>query len=341
MNYFIKIHSPNKAKNDIDDIVTSLGYSNLNPWFNRPRATDRFFAKICSTVHILARLQRGDTLFLQYPLKKFFNIICHAAHLKGAKVITVIHDLSSFHSNRCTPQEEADRLSDSDAIIVHNPRMMETLRQYGCTARLTSLDIFDYLSGNYPPSKSHQPHTPRSVVYAGALGRRKNEFLYKIDPNIQNWQLDIYGNGFEPEYAKLCKHISYHGFIDSEQFVSKIDADFGLVWDGDSISECSGRAGTYLKINNPHKTSFYLRSHLPVIVWDQAAMAQFITDNNIGIAIKSLTELNEKLNAISDEQYQQMKANVAKISTLLGDGHYIKRAISAALNTISDHEQQI
>lgn len=70
-------------------------------------------------------------------------------------------------------------------------------------------------------------------------------------------------------------------------------------------------------------------------------MAQFITDNNIGIAIKSLTELNEKLNAISDEQYQQMKANVAKISTLLGDGHYIKRAISAALNTISDHEQQI
>lgn len=159
MNYFIKIHSPNKAKNDIDDIVTSLGYSNLNPWFNRPRATDRFFAKICSTVHILARLQRGDTLFLQYPLKKFFNIICHAAHLKGAKVITVIHDLSSFHSNRCTPQEEADRLSDSDAIIVHNPRMMETLRQYGCTARLTSLDIFDYLSGNYPPEITSTPHS--------------------------------------------------------------------------------------------------------------------------------------------------------------------------------------
>ena len=41
------------------------------------------------------------------------------------------------------------------------------------------------------------------------------------------------------------------------------DKDYlGLVWDGDSCSSCSGVCGEYLKINNPHKISFYLFNYL-------------------------------------------------------------------------------
>lgn len=331
MNYFIEIRTVNKAKNDIDNIVKGMGFQSLTPIQKKNDMFSRFATKICGVLRILSRLKKDDVLFLQYPMKKFYKIACCFAHWKGAKVVTVIHDLGAFRRHKLTPEQEERRLSQTDFIIVHNEKMKEHLLRYNCRSKLYCLDIFDYLSQSLPRTYP-TPHYPWSVVYAGGLGKWRNEFLYKLDPYIHNWILGIYGKGFEEEYAGNWKNIVYHGFLDSEDFVAQIDADFGLVWDGDSVNECSGDWGEYLKVNNPHKTSFYLRSGLPVIVWSQAAMAPFILENKIGISVESLEDIDKVLNELTEEDYQTMKKNAIKMGKMLGEGFFIKRALNNAFH---------
>ena len=60
-----------------------------------------------------------------------------------------------------------------------------------------------------------------------------------------------------------------------------MDQNFGLVWDGTSLDGCNGRYGEYLKFNNPHKTSLYLSCGIPVIIWKEAALADFVEEHKV------------------------------------------------------------
>ena len=129
---------------------------------------------------------------------------------------------------------------------------------------------------------------------------------------------------------KTWENISYHGRIGSDEFIRTVKADWGLVWDGDTIDGCSGIWGSYLRINNPHKTSFYLRAGLPVIVWEESAMASFITSNHLGIAVNSLNELPEKLKAITSDEYALYKDAAMAMKENLNKGFYFKKAYEQA-----------
>jgi hypothetical protein len=102
---------------------------------------------------------------------------------------------------------------------------------------------------------------------------------------------------------------------------------YGLVWDGDSPSTCSG-AGAYLRINDPHKTSLYLAGGLPVITWKDAAIADFIQTEGCGIVVAGLEDIQDSLAAVSKEQYDQMSANVAHVGARLRDGFYTRQAMT-------------
>ena len=146
--------------------------------------------------------------------------------------------------------------------------------------------------------------------------------------------MNLYGFGFNPAEAKGTERIEYKGFVPSDELIATASGDFGLVWDGFSIEACTGSFGEYLQYNNPHKTSLYIRCELPVIIWNKAALAPFIRENNIGLCISSLTELNEKLSALTIEDYVTMKNNVKKISEKLADGHYVRTAIKSAITLL-------
>ena len=82
----------------------------------------------------------------QYPMKKFFTPACRLTHAKGAKVITIVHDLGAFRRHKLTIEQENRRLANSDVIIVHNERMKEHLLANGCKQSIITLGIFDYLT---------------------------------------------------------------------------------------------------------------------------------------------------------------------------------------------------
>tara|TARA_R110002020_G_scaffold323714_1_gene539524 strand:- start:54519 stop:54878 length:360 start_codon:yes stop_codon:yes gene_type:complete len=117
--------------------------------------------------------------------------------------------------------------------------------------------------------------------------------------------------------------------------VSKnIQGSFGLVWNGNSLNECAGDFGKYLLYNNPHKTSLYLLCGLPVIIWDQAAISDFIREHDLGIFISSLEELDDTLQNLDPELYQQMVRNVAKVRQKLLGGHFLKTAMDTSLQSL-------
>lgn len=336
MKYFIEVGTVNKAKEDIDEICRREGFTNLTRHNFGKGGVGRFMTKLVSVTSICWRLKKGDMLFLQYPMKKFYYMACALTRMKGARVVTVIHDLGAFRRHKLTPEGENKRLSKTDFLIVHNATMRDYLVAHGFQGGIHCLQIFDFLSAVAPEvvnakicGESDNGKSLWRVVYAGHLGRWRNDFLYHLDPIMNGWEMDLYGRGFDDSSSPVAG-LHYHGFIASDDFIAQANADFGLVWDGGSLNECSGDWGEYLRINDPHKTSFYLRAGIPVIVWSQAAMAPFIREQQVGIVVDGLQQIGERLAALSADDYRLMLHNAQAMSSRLNDGYYIKQGMKAA-----------
>lgn len=328
----------NKAKTDIEQIMEKMSFRNVG--LRQTTYTNEvlsFLTTLTGVLKSLFCLHKGDKLVLQYPLKKYFSFVCNMAHLRGAKVIVLIHDLGSFRRKALTVAQEIKRLNHADYIIAHNEKMKKWLEDNGCKAKLGVLEIFDYLSESKATPKPNVKK-PYSVLYAGALNVRKNTFLYEVGEYIHSFSFNLYGNGFEIDKAKGKEHFKYMGFVKSDDLIATTQGDFGLVWDGFSASACTGNFGEYLQYNNPHKTSLYIRCELPVIIWKKAALADFVQNNGIGICIDSLEDLEGILNSLSEKQYLEMKEKTAQIGKLLSEGEFAKKALLEAVNTLKQRE---
>ena len=320
----------NKAKNDIERILTRMGAINIG--LKRTGINSKVISFIVNLVGILKAcflMKKDDTIVLQYPLKKYFSFVCHIAHFKGANPICVIHDLGAFRRKKLTVKQEIKRLSNSDYIIASNKAMASWLKEHGMKKPLGDLGLFDYLSGNKGTTKSMDSDSgTRKVVFAGGLSMKKTAFIVKLSEcSLTSWHLDVYGNKDGLRGVHDNSQMSFKGFVPSEEFVNHVCADFGLVWDGNSIDTCSGNFGEYLRWNSPHKVSFYLRSGLPVIIWKEAAVAPLIEQLGVGITIGSLEELNLKLTSITDEQLLGMKAKAKELTKKLDEGYFLKQAL--------------
>ena len=326
-NYYNLTSAGNKAKTDNEDTLAEMGAINLGlPRTIRNSKILAFFLDLIGIIRACILLQKNDVLFLQYPVKKYFSFLCHVAHLKGARTVSLIHDLGSFRRKKLTIQKEINRLSDSDYIIASNEKMKGWLKEHGLQKPVGALGLFDYRS----ESKCSEEVTEREqvkVVYAGALSMKKNSFLVDLSQTLSNWQLLVCGNKEGLQGLQENPQITYQGFVPSEEFIKHIDADFGLVWDGNSLDGCSGEYGQYLKWNSPHKVSFYLRAGLPLIIWKEAAAAPIIEEAGVGITIRSLKELDDRLKALTLEDYQKMKANTVIMAKRLNEGYFLHQAL--------------
>ena len=83
-----------------------------------------------------------------------------------------------------------------------------------------------------------------------------------------------------------------------------------------------------MRYNNPHKTSLYLSSGIPVITWSQAAIADFIKQHNVGIVIDDLNRIDEVLANVTKDQYLELKHNAEQLAAKLRDGFYTKTALA-------------
>ena len=143
--------------------------------------------------------------------------------------------------------------------------------------------------------------------------------------------VNLYGLNFDEKILD-SQSIHYKGAFPAAEIPSKLTEGFGLVWDGESINGCTGHTGEYLKYNNPHKLSLYLVSGLPVVIWSKAAEAQFVIDNNVGIAVDTIEDFSAEFDSLSQEKYYEMVENAKKISDKLRHGKYLENVITEIIN---------
>lgn len=335
-----------KAREDIASILASIGLTQLElPYDLAARRAGSAFARIGFHMtaaedweKILAIAQANDTVIVQFPLlhhtllaKKPFR----SAANRGVKLIFLIHDLDFIRagaekSKRLATRlriraEELSLLECASAVIVHNERMKRKLVD-SCGVkpeRILTLEIFDYLiPSNIPHARALGRLAP--IVIAGNLRRGKASYIYDLPQNVE---FNLYGFGYEDNGAP---NIHYKGEFAPEELPAQLEGSFGLIWDGDSAQTCAGPYGSYLRINNPHKTSLYLAAGLPVIIWEQAALAPFVTAHGIGVTVSNLDNLSNVIDTITDNEYARMKSNVREISAELRSGNFTKRAIEQA-----------
>lgn len=327
----------NKAKTDMERIMSSSGFVNVGlPQTRISNAVIGYIMTLLSVLKAGFCLGKGDLLVLQYPLKKYYTFVCKVAHLRGAKVITLIHDLGAFRRKKLTVAKEKKRLSHTDYVIALNESMKAWLIKEGYQQPIGCLEIWDYLSTTEAAEQT-RAGAPYRIVYASGLSYKKNKFLYEVDNLKRSWHFNLYGKGFEWDRIKNKEQYTYKGFVCPDELLATVDGDFGLIWDGNSVTTCSGSFGEYLRYNNPHKTSLYLRCYLPVIIWEKAAIAGFIREHKIGICIESLADLDKVLNTISPDDYLAMKERVKTVSHRLSTGYYFMKAYQEAEKILTTH----
>lgn len=327
-----------KARNDVLAICCKNGYKPLNlqwqPLGNRTiiHLIKLQYAAKREYKSKFQQLKRGDTLIVQFPnVRYLFSIgkLLKAISHHGVDVVIWIHDIPSLRSEadpsvskiliRRLRQMEDQSFKAASVIVSHNSRMTAYLLSRGVDRdKLIELRLFDYLLAKDPVVKRDGRS---SVIVAGNLGKDKAGYLIQI-PDALN--MNLYGEGFQ---SLGRDNIVYYGSFLPEELTDHLVGDFGLVWDGDNIDGCTGAFGNYMKYNNPHKASLYLAAGLPVIIWDQAALADFVLEHHCGLVVTSLRELPETIDRLSDSEYSFMKKNAEAIGCRLRKGYYSERVL--------------
>lgn len=340
-------HAGSKAVEDVCVFAGEAGYETL---FIRQRAKDTgFFTLVWNQlgflidwIKVLWKVEKGSIVFVQNPFKRKhlgrFTILKQLKKIKKCNIISLVHDIEelrvSYYRDYSTIEFEFMK-GNSDYFIIHNSCMKEYMIERGFDEEsLVELGIFDYGYEADTEDSREDKLEAADVVIAGNLELQKCPYIYKI-PNLMNrFSLKLYGPNYEKDIQD--EYIEYCGSFPSEEVPRVLDGRFGLIWDGDGTHTCTGDTGRYLRYNNPHKTSLYLVAEIPIIIWEKAALASFVTENGLGITVGSLEDIKSKLQAISEDDYAKMVANVKNMASKLRSGYHVKQALVECEKRIED-----
>jgi len=345
MKYYIcegdtnqEYNATSKARKDVETILEKLGYQKYFINTKNGVQKNRLLKPLQIITYIvnkfiwdrgLKRIKKGDTIIIQYPilntalgLEKVIK-----KYKKKINIIALIHDMNSL---RFTPEsegkmlcnrvnrEDKNILKECSYIIAHNNNMKNELIKLGNNAdKIKVLQMFDYIIDKKINEKEHKKEDP--IIIAGNLSKQKAGYLNYLK-DISNITFNLYGVGYEGNENNVC----YKGCFLPEELIDKLEGSFGLVWDGTSKETCIGGYGNYLRYNNPHKASMYLTAGIPIIVWKESAIANYILKNNLGYVINKLEDLTEIQKNISEEEYKQKLNCVREISVKLKNGEFLK-----------------
>ena len=272
-----------------------------------------------SVIKLLLRIPSGSCCFFHFPLRsRAIRVFQAALKFKGVKRIGYIHDLDGI-------RDQSDKLRNRDVrqlgsfnmLIAQTEVMKGWVHSNTGHPQILVLGMYDYLSDTGPRVCTDKNE---GIAFAGNL--KKAPFVHYLGKTKGiNWF--IYGDG-QAIVAGPNLHIM--GTADPRKLPGLIRGSFGLIWDGDETGTCSGH-GAYLKYNIPHKAALYLRSGLPVLVWEHSAIAEWIKITNTGIILQHIEQAEEIIHNISNETYKAMAANCRLIANKMQEKYFLKKTI--------------
>lgn len=310
-----------KAKNDAYDVALEYGFlPSYNP-------SNKRLIRVLQQLLSMRKFRKADVLLVQYPAieTRLLNVLFRNINPNGIS-IALIHDLPSIQGMKDGEKEiEISQLKHFSHLIVHNKKMEDYIRNLGYEGNITSLELFDYLHDK--KQKTIDDSFSNSISIAGNL--KKGKYILDLG-SVTTCHFELYGIKGNMDFSGI-NNVEYKGMLSSDEIIYKLTGDYGLIWDGDSVDSCSGVYGQYLLINNPHKLSMCMAAGKPVITWENAAIADFVKRENIGICVKSLKDLNS-IDLI--QNYEIYKCNVMKIKNKVADGYYLRKALDTILQDV-------
>lgn len=333
-------HAGEKAPKDCETIMKKLGYNEL--LYRVVRSNNKAIAKVQKAISevSLFRIPKKSVLIVEHPVymkRNYISVLKRLKKIRKVKLVFIVHDLESIR--KVLPDSDIYAARDyqmyeiADSIIVHNAVMKNYLVEECSVSeeKVVELNVFDYLA----EENQHLAHkNERIVAIAGNLTAEKSGYIYSlINKNLQSVSFNLYGANFDEQ---LCtgSNYSYKGIYDADVLPNQLEGAYGLVWDGKCIDSCRGNTGNYLRYNNPHKVSLYIAARMPIIIWKEAALARFVIDNNIGIAIDSLDDLEDAIRSVDEGKYEEFICNLNCLSQKVLSGKFLQGALQGALQKV-------
>ena len=338
-NDLIYRHAGSKAKLDIGELLKQQGYllislpkssKHENPVFDFLLSALTGLRRI---LKILFCMPHDSIIVINHPFDfvslnfAFFKIIKHN------KVILINHDLSFLRATtieelKNEPPEKYKKIYNLAAGLIVPIPTIPILKEIGVSSCISPLKLFPYLHGQ---ALIKDRSFSKSVAFTGNL--KKSEFIQKWLDMPKSYFVELIG--LCDEDLNVGTNAIYKGSFDADIVPSKIEASFGLVWDGNDIASCGGVFGSYLHYNCPHKLSLYLAVGIPVFIWREAGMAQFVEKNEIGFAIDKLSDIENILTNMTLEEYQQLQENIKPIQRKITNGEFFIEALECITSKIS------
>lgn len=318
-----KYNAGSKAVNDATRIATNIGYmpqcvAYYAPFLQHNRVLKfiNLLLNILISFYVFCSIRKQNTYFLQWPGYAKSDLVFFKRLIQCRPyLIILIHDIDSL---RCISSYKEQKyfyklLDTANVIIAHSENMKHFLASKGVnSSKIQILTCFDYLSEESCKNRVHS----NKVVFAGNLN--KSPFLNLLD-SINDIRFYCYGL---PCHS-MGRNVIYKGKFRSE-CISVLEGSWGLVWDGDSLEKCSGVTGNYLRFNSPHKLSLYIAAKLPILIWKESAMADYVVNNNIGYAINSINEISSLISSCTYEEYNTLQLNIEKVAEQIKNGNHLR-----------------
>lgn len=253
---------------------------------------------------------------------------------KSIKTICVIGDIDGIRDEKPDLlSKECSLFRSYDIIIAHNRFMAAWLSSYAKVdqSKIVELTLFDFKT---IPVNKNRKLSP-VIVFAGNVITNpfvdKLHLVTKVDSTCK---YNIYGSQKNIAVHENDKLHYYAYEQDPYKVPELLNGSFGLIWYGDSLEECSGAIGEYIRYISQHKLSFYIISSLPIIVWEEAAAASFVKEHNIGITIKSIYDIEDKIRSITEAEYETMCNNMKPLAQKISSGYFLTTAINKAISIL-------
>lgn len=315
-----------KAQNRVADVARTLGYKELGIYYYdmNSDSQEMLYSRIDG---IIASVGYGDIVIFQYPAWngiRFDEVFVHRLnHYKGLRKIFFVHDVPSlmFENNRYLLGRQIDLMNQAEVVILPSQRMADFLASEGMTVKKVVIQkMWDF---PVPIDCTIIPQFKKVINFAGNSDSWKFEF-------VKEWAYDTVELRVTSQKAAWAKgkNVSFLGwFNDDVLLVNALrkSGGFGLVWTN------SQYWSEYMALNANYKISAYLAAGIPVIVSNHVAEKETIIRKNLGFAVDSLDEAMDKVNEVSETQYNKMLADVAGFSSLIREGYFTKRLLTEAI----------
>ena len=310
-----------KAPDDIDKILKEEN----NVKITKIIRTGMFKFKL--VIKFIQLLFNKETVILQHPL-----LLRSYAYsfLPKKKSVILIHDINGLRNqNNFLLSHEIEIFKKFKYVVVHNNKMKEYLISQGIKEEnLYVLELFDYLANGDIKKKYNFDKNNIKIVYPGNLKKLKSPFLYQLEEEKMNFIINMYGVGIE---NNINNKLIYKGSFEPDE-IDDIEGDLGLIWDGNyDESDENVWFKNYTKYNNPHKLSCCMAMGVPVIVWEKAAIADFVKKNNVGYTIHNIYDINN----LDFSDYDVKRKNAIKIGKKVREGYYTKKIMDIVLKKIN------